>query len=59
MPRAQVFCYVNGLTEPPVQKDSTLGSNQIPHDKLQEVKGLKEATKLNMAATRCHSQRGF
>ena len=50
--RRKVFCYINGLNEPPVQKDSVPASNQIPREKLEVVKALKEATRLNMAATR-------
>lgn len=56
----KVFCFLNGLHAPPETRsvgepsggDSTLGSraNQIPKDSVEDVKRLKQTTRLNMAA---------
>ncbi|CAE7630576.1 Fkbp4 [Symbiodinium pilosum] len=52
----KVFCFVNGLTLPPAgqennqQEPPVAGSNQIPFDRVEDVKRLKQATRLNMAA---------
>lgn len=56
----KVFCFLNGLHAPPETRsagepssgDSTLGSraNQIPKDSVEDVKKLKQTTRLNMAA---------
>lgn len=52
----KVFCFVNGLVPPPAgQKDASqdpggLGSNQIPQDRVEDLKKLKQAARLNMAA---------
>lgn len=47
----KVFCFINGLVPPPANQDLvSLSSNQIPPEKVNEVRRLKETTRLNMAA---------
>lgn len=44
----KVFCYINGLQ--PQTGNAPVGSNSIPMDKVEDVKKLKLASHLNMAA---------
>ncbi|CAE7032142.1 FKBP4 [Symbiodinium natans] len=50
----KVFCFVNGLVPPPAgQKEDPQDpgpGNQIPHDRVEDLKKLKQTTRLNMAA---------
>eukprot|EP00928_Gymnodinium_smaydae_P060583 TRINITY_DN4429_c0_g1_i1.p1 TRINITY_DN4429_c0_g1~~TRINITY_DN4429_c0_g1_i1.p1 ORF type:complete len:386 (-),score=84.16 TRINITY_DN4429_c0_g1_i1:219-1376(-) len=50
----KVFCYVNGLQVPPDSTSSSdkgaTGSGYIPKERVDDVKKLKQSTRLNMAA---------
>lgn len=50
----KVFCYLNGLQAPPTEGTAeatpATSSTQIPKEKVEEVRKLKQSTRLNMAA---------
>ncbi|CAJ1455795.1 unnamed protein product [Effrenium voratum] len=46
----KVFCFVNGLVAPQNQDVAKPAENHIPAEKVEEVKRLKQTTRLNMAA---------
>lgn len=58
----KVFCYVNGLQTPPVTSPgdgkegdssssrSTPGSSQVPKERVEDLRVLKQSSRLNMAA---------